>query len=81
MPALPKLDFEKLVGRAPDRLTLAEREMLVGKYIAREIYTPQTLPLQKIEGVGHSVQECAIMLRDRGLDPLNFEFVCLPPPY
>ena len=81
MPAVSKLDAEKLIGRAPDRLTLAEREALVGKYIAQEIYTPNTLPLQQIEAVGDSVQECVLTLRGRGLDPLNFEFVRLPPSY
>ena len=81
MPAASKLDAEKFIGRAPDRLTLAEREALVGKYIAQEIYTPRTLPLQRIEAIGDSVQECVAMLRGRELDPLNFEFLRLPPSY
>ncbi len=81
MPAASKLDAEKLIGRAPARLTLAECEALVGKYIAQEIYTPNTLPLQRIEAIGNSVQECVLTLRGRGLDPLSFEFVRLPPSY
>ena len=81
MPAASNLNAEKLIGRAPDRLTLAEREVLVGKYIAQEIYTPQTLPLQRIEAIGDSIQECVAMLRGRGLDPLSFEFSRLPPSY
>ena len=49
MPAAATLDLEQFVGRTPDRLTLAEREALIGKYIAKRMYTPKTLPLQRIE--------------------------------
>ncbi len=69
------------MGRSPDRLTLEERLALIGKYIALEIYTPEDLPLRRIEAIGDSVQECAHQLSARGLDPLRFEFSRLAPPY
>ena len=75
------LDTEKFIGRSVDRLTLDEHEALIGKFTAREIYTPETLPLQRIEALGDSIQDCVTQLRARGLDPLNFEFTRLGPPY
>ena len=81
MPVASKSDLEKFIGRSVDRLTLPEREALIGKFAAREIYTPQTLPLQRIEALGDTIQDCVAMLRGRDLDPLNFEFVRLGPPY
>ena len=75
------LDTEKFIGRSVDRLTLDEHEALIGKFTAREIYTPETLPLQRIEALGDSIQDCVRQLRARGLDPLNFEFTRLGPPY
>jgi len=75
------LDLEQFVGRPTDRFSLDEREALVGKYIARAVYTPQTLPLQRIEAIGDSVADCVSMLRRRNLDPLDFEFVQLKPAY
>jgi hypothetical protein len=76
-----KLDLEKFVGRAPDRLTLAEREALVGKFIALEIYSPKNLALRRMEAIGDSIQQCVANLRRRGLDPLNYEFTPLKAPY
>ena len=81
MPVTSKSDLEKFIGRSIDRLTLSEREALIGKFVALEIYTPQTLPLQRIEALGESIQDCVATLRGRGLDPLNFEFVRLAPSY
>jgi len=49
--------------------------------IALEIYSPATLPLRRIEAIGDSVAHCVSQLRARGLDPENFEFSRLPPPY
>ena len=80
MPAAT-LDLDKFIGRSVDRLTLDEREALIGKFTAQEMYTPQTLPLQRIEALGDSIQDCVRQLRARGLDPLNFEFARLGPPY
>ena len=81
MPAASKSDFEKFIGRSVDRLTLSEREALIGKFVAREVYTPETLPLQRIEALGDTIQDCVAILRGRDLDPLNFEFVRLGPSY
>ena len=74
-------DPQRAIGRSPDRLNLDERRALTGTYIALEIYTPEDLPLRRIEAIGDSVQECARQLAARGLDPLRFEFSRLAPPY
>jgi len=72
---------QRAIGRSPDRLTLAERLALTGKYIALQVYTPEDLPLKRIEAIGDSVDECIRQLTARGLDPLRFEFSRLAPPY
>jgi len=69
------------IGRSPDRLNLDERHALTGKYIALEIYTPEELPLRRIEAIGDSVPDCVKQLVARGLDPMKFEFSRLTPPY
>ena len=74
-------DPHRAIGRSPDRLTLDERHALAGKFIALEIYTPEALPLRRIEAIGEGVQECAKQLVSRGLDPMRFEFTRLAPPY
>ena len=81
MATASKLDLEKFIDRAPDRLTLAEREALVGKFIALEIYSPKNLALRRIAAIGGSIRDCVAGLRRRGLDPLNYEFTPLNPPY
>ena len=68
------------VGRAPEQLTLEERSQLAGKLVALEIYSPDTLPLRRIEALGDSVEECVRMLKSRGLDPMKFEFSRLSRP-
>ncbi len=79
--ASAQVDLSKFAGRSWDRLNLEERELLYGSYVAREMYSPKTLPLQRIEALGDSVEACVTMLQQRGLDPLQFEFVRLDPPY
>jgi hypothetical protein len=74
-------DPKLAIGRSPDRLSLGERRALTGKYIALEIYTPEDLPLRRIEAIGDSVPECARQLVARGLDPMRFEFSRLAPAY
>ena len=74
-------DFSKLIGMAPDRIDLATREATVGKVIALQIYSPRNLALQRIEAIGDSVRECAAQLKERGLDPLDYEFSRLNPPF
>ena len=81
MATLEKSAAEKVVGRSPDQLTLEERHALAGRWIALQIYSPQTTPLRRIEALGSSVGECIAMLRARGLDPFQFEFSPLRPPY
>jgi len=75
------IDPARALGRAPDRLTLAERVALAGKYVAFEFYTPETLPFHRIEAIGDSIADCVKMLRSRGLDPRKFEFTRLSPPF
>ena len=69
------------IGRNPDDLSLEERAELAGKWIALEIYTPDALPLRRIEAIGDSVAECARMLKQRGLDPMKFEYSRLKSAY
>ncbi len=81
MPFASAIDPKTVIGRAPERLTLEERTQLVGKTVALEVYTPETLPLRRIEAIGDSVEECIRQLTARGLDPRRFEFQQLGPPY
>jgi hypothetical protein len=81
MTASAAKDPKQAIGRNPDRLTLDERLHLTGKYVAMEIYTPETLPFRRIEAIGDSVGECVRMLKERGLDPAQFEYTRLGPPY
>jgi hypothetical protein len=74
-------DVSRVLGRNPDRLTLAERQALAGKYIALEIYSPETIPLRRIEAIGDSIADCARTLKSRGLDPTQFEFSRLTPAF
>ena len=70
-----------LIGLAPDRLDLATREATAGQCVAMQIYSPKNLALQRIAAIGDSVQECVAQLRERGLDPLDYEFSRLQPPF
>jgi len=70
-----------LVGRSLDGLTLAEQITHCGRWVALEIYTPQTLPLRTIEAEGGSAAECIAQLTSRGLDPGHYEFQVLHLPY
>lgn len=81
MPASAASDPKQALGRAPERLSLDERLALVGKFIALEIYTPEALPLRRIEAIGDSIEECVRQLTARGHDPERFEFSRLGPPY
>jgi len=81
MPVSAASDPKQAIGRAPERLTLEERLALTGKFIALEVYTPEALPLRRIEAIGDSVDECVSQLVHRGHDPARFEFLRLEPPY
>jgi hypothetical protein len=74
-------DLRQAIGRNPDRLTVEERMALAGKFIALEVYTPETVPLRRIEAIGSSMEECVRMLQSRGLDPRQFEFSMISWPY
>ncbi len=71
------MDGTKIIGRAPESLSLDERRRFAGAWVALEIYTPETLPLRRIEAVGASAAECIAQLQQRGLDPHQFEFMPL----
>jgi hypothetical protein len=81
MSAKPARYADKAIGRNPDELSLPERAALAGKIVALEVYTPEALPLRRIEAIGNSVEECARMLGARGLDPRKFEFSLLERAY
>lgn len=68
------VDSSKIIGRAPDQLSPAERAALRGRWIALEIYSPATLPLKRIEAVGENVAACAAEVARRGLKPSEFEY-------
>jgi hypothetical protein len=72
---------EQLIGRSPDGLQLAERVELAGKWIALELYTPETLPLRQITVMADSAEECIRQLAKSGLDPTQFELQLVPQPY
>lgn len=72
---------EQLLGESPDRLTLAERRAYAGHWIALEIYTPETLPLRRIEAIGPSALACAQALRTRGLDAARYEYNPITPAF
>jgi hypothetical protein len=81
MPATEKPAADAVIGRNPDQLTLEQRRALAGQWIALQIYSPETTPLRLIEAIGASVGECIAILKRRGLDPFQFEFTPLRPPY
>jgi hypothetical protein len=74
-------EMERAIGRAPEQLTLTERHKLAGLCIALEIYTPEDLPLRRIEAIGENIGDCVRMLKSRGLDPARFEYSRLAQPY
>ena len=69
------------VGKPLDSLPVKDRVRLTGKWVALEIYTPETLPLRIIEAAGDSAADCVKQLRARNLDPSRYEFSLVPPPY
>jgi hypothetical protein len=81
MPVSAASDPKQAIGRAPERLTLEERLALAGKFVALEVYTPEGLPLRRIEAIGDTVDDCIGQLTQRGHDATRFEFLRLEPPY
>ncbi len=76
-----RIDPQRALGRAPERLTIAELRALAGQIVALEIYTPETTPLRIIEAIGDSAEACMKQLAARGLDPRSFEYMMLKEPY
>ncbi|MCC6585192.1 MAG: hypothetical protein IT168_00610 [Bryobacterales bacterium] len=74
MKGKPAVKNVLVLGREPERLSIEERRALLGRWIALQIYSPQTLPLRRIEAIGDSPADCIRQLRDRGLSPVDFEF-------
>jgi hypothetical protein len=69
------------VGRYPEQLSIAELTALEGRVVALEIYTPETLPLRRIEALGETAEDCIAQLAARGFDPRHFEYTVLKTPY
>ena len=78
MSVFGSVDTSKLVGIEFDGLNYEQRLALVGKFVALELYSPQTKPVRIIEAVADSPAGCIRDLRSRGLDPANFEFESVP---
>ena len=81
-----------LVGRAIEDLSLPERWEHANKWVAFRVYAPPDkvtrdgveypdVRLRRVEAEGRSVAECIAQLRSRQLDPAEFEFTPLKPPY
>ena len=85
-------DVTGLIGRRVDELTLPERMKYANKWVAFRIYSPPgkvtrdgmefvDVRIRKVEAAGNSGQECIEQLRRKNLDPAEFEFTILKPPY
>jgi len=73
--------MENVIGRAPESLTLQESLALAGKFVAVEIYSPETTPLRVIAAIGDDPEACLGALSGGGLDPRRYEITRLKPPY
>ena len=71
----------KAIGRAPEQLTPAEAIALAGKFVALELYSPETTPLRRIQAIGEAPEDCLRELSGRGLDPRRYEFTRLKLPF
>lgn len=74
-------DLAQFVGRPFEGLSLAERWLLAGCWIATERYSPERLPLRIMEAVAPSAAACIEQLKVRGLDPARYEFQAMEQPY
>jgi hypothetical protein len=90
--AVADAKVSSLIGREVDDLSLPERWQHANQWVAFRIYTPPAkvtrdgveyvdVRLRKVEAAGKSVEECVSQLRGRSLDPAEFEFTVLKPPY
>jgi hypothetical protein len=69
------------MGRSLEKLSITERKKFAGKWVAFEIYTPDTTPEKLIQAVGSSPMSCIEQLRERGLDPARYEFIPIKPAF
>jgi len=85
-------NLKSLVGRAVEDLGLTDRHQYANTWIAFRLYAPPSkvtkdgveypdVRLRRIEAAGTSVEELISQLSARGLDPKEFEFTPLKPPY
>jgi hypothetical protein len=72
---------DSVLGHSLPSLPLPLRLSLVGQWVAFEVYTPKTLPLQRIAAAGPNVASCRQQLLALGLDPLQFEFQLVGSPF
>jgi hypothetical protein len=81
-----------LVGRAVEDLNLTERWQYANLWVAFRMYSPPgkvtrngveyvDVRLRRMEAAGKSIEECVSQLRSWNLDPSEFEFTVLKPPY
>ena len=81
-----------LIGRHVDELSLPERLQYANQWVAFQKYTPPKkttvggvefpdVRIRRVEAAGSSAQVCITQLRSRSLDPVDFEFTILKPPY
>lgn len=75
------MDFTSLLGTSPEQLSIEQRRLLTGQWAAYLIYTPQNLALRQIEAIGPTVPACVEQLRQRGLNPTDYEFLPFTPAY
>lgn len=84
--------LNSLLGRAVEDLSVADRLRYANTWVAFRLYSPPQkvsrdgieyvdVRLRRIEAAGHSVEACVTELRRRNLDPTEFEFTPLKPPY
>jgi len=83
---------KRIIGRAPEELSLPERLQLAGKWMALELYSPTRLmevagsveielKQRRIRAVGDSALDCIRQLEQAGLRPSDYEFTLTGPPY
>ncbi|MSO21583.1 MAG: hypothetical protein EXQ56_14245 [Acidobacteria bacterium] len=81
-----------LIGRRMDDLSLPERLQYANQWIAFKKYIPPKktseggvefpdVKIRRVEAAGASAQACITQLKGRHLDPAEFEFTIMKPPY
>jgi len=81
-----------LVGRRVDDLSLPERLQYANQWIAFKKYSPPKkiseggvefpdVKIRRVEAAGSSAQALITQLKNQSLDPSEYEFTILKPPY